>query len=88
MEEDLSALEDCLPRLPESAPEAIRLVRRILPSLEKWSYAEQTGRFLLEHLQFKRPECESQLAAWLAELRDPGQHRRYALPGAPPPPST
>ncbi|MFN8612070.1 MAG: hypothetical protein U0931_31285 [Vulcanimicrobiota bacterium] len=86
MEEELKALEQCLAGLPESSPEAIRLIGRILPTLEKWSYAEQTGSFLLEQLKSRAPGCKDQLESWLVEVRNPGHHRRYALPGAPPPP--
>jgi hypothetical protein len=86
MEEDLQALEQCLAGLPDSSPQAIQLIQRILPSLEKWSYGEQTGEFLVGQLKVGWPGCRDYLESWLSEVRNPGQHRRYSLPGAPPPP--
>ncbi len=81
------SLELCLERLPESAAEAATLVSRILEGLEKHSYSEQMAHVMLTYLRGQRPDCKQELRQWLAGLRNPGLHRGYALPGAPPPPS-
>ncbi|MBS2036460.1 hypothetical protein JST97_15825 [bacterium] len=86
MEESLVALEGCLEGLPDTAPEAARLVRLVLPQLERWSYVEQIGQFLLNTLKSNPAGCKAELQGWVAEVRHPGLHRSYALPGAPPPP--